>query len=64
MVIGDDNLGPFKVRKHVVGDQFTALVVTVRVIRMEDAKAITDRYAGCDDEKARVNFYCLAYVPR
>ena len=59
MVIGDDNLGPFKVRKHVIGDQFTALVVTVRVIRLEDAQAITDCYTRCDNEKATSELFTV-----
>jgi len=52
MKIGDDNFGPFKIRKHIARNEFATLIVAVRVIRQENTESVTDRNTGCDNEKA------------
>ncbi len=57
VIVGDHDLGTVHVVQQVAGNQFTVLVVAVRIIRLQDPQAILDREAGCYDEKAaRVAF--------
>ena len=51
MVVRDDDLRPVEVGEHVAWDQFAALVIAVRVVRLEDPEAVADSDPGGDDEK-------------
>ncbi len=52
MVVGDDDLGPVHVVEHVAGNQFTAGVVTVGIVGLEDTQPVLDGQAGYADQKA------------
>ena len=52
VVVGDDDLRLLQVGQHVVGNQLAALVVAVRVVRLQHAQAVLDGDAGGDHEKA------------
>ena len=51
VVVGDDDLGLFKITQHLSGYQFPALVIAVGVIREQDAESVPDGDAGCDDQE-------------
>lgn len=42
MVIGNDDLGPFQISRHVVGHKFPALIITVRVVGLQDPEPVPD----------------------
>ena len=46
VVVGDDDLGAVHVVEQVVRHEFATGVVTVRVVRLEDAEPILDGQAG------------------
>ena len=52
VVVRDDDPRLLDVLEQVVRDQLARAVVVVRVVRLQDAQAIADGQAGCDDEKA------------
>ena len=52
VIVGNDDLGAVHVVEQVLGHEFAAGVVTVRVVRLEDAETILDGQAGGDDQKA------------
>src|SRR5437764_12504101 len=51
VVVRDDDLGALEIAQHVARHQLTAGVVTIRVIGLEHAQAITDGQTGCDDQE-------------
>ena len=59
VVIGDDDLGPFEVAKHIARNQFTALIVAVRIVGLKDAQAVTDRQAGRHDQKSAGELFAV-----
>ncbi len=52
MIVGNDDLCPFKVGKHVTGNKFPALVVAVRVVRLKHAQTVADGQPWRDDQKS------------
>ena len=56
MVICDDDLCPFEVREHVRGDNLSTLVIAIRVVRQENAQAVTDGQTRCHHQKTAGEF--------
>ena len=52
VVVRDDDLGPVEVGQHVVRDQLAALIIAVRVIRLQDSQAISNSDSWCDDQES------------
>ena len=52
MVVGYDYFRLIEVAEHVRRDELAALVVSVRVVRLEDAQPVPDGDSGRDHEKA------------
>ena len=52
VIVGNDDLGAVHVVEQVVGHEFAAGVVTVRIVRLEHAEPILDSQSGGDDQKA------------
>ena len=52
VVIRDDDPGFTDLRKHVPRDEFAGFVITVGVVRLQDAEAVFNGEAGGDDEEA------------
>ena len=52
MEVGDDDFRPVYIIEHVAGNKFTAGVVAVGIVGLQNAQAILDRQAGCADQKA------------
>ncbi|EKD39610.1 MAG: hypothetical protein ACD_75C00347G0002 [uncultured bacterium] len=57
MIIGDDDLRPFKVGKHIGGDNLPAPVIAVRVVRQENAQAVTDSQSWGYNQKTTGEFF-------
>ena len=51
VVVGDDDARLLQVAAHVAGDQFSARIVAVGVVPLEDPQPLSDRHAGGNDEK-------------
>ncbi len=51
MEVRDDDLGAVDVAEHVVGDEFTALIIAVRIVGLQHAQAVTDRQTGGHDQE-------------
>ena len=51
VVIRDDDLGTIEIAEHLVWHKLPALVVTVWVVRMQDAQPIANGDAGSNDEE-------------
>ena len=52
MVVGDNNLRLFQIREHVARHQLAALIIAIRIIRLQYAQAILDGNTGRDHQKA------------
>ena len=52
VVIGDDDLGALDFAEHVRRYELAAGVVTVRIVGLEHAQAITDGEARCHDQES------------
>ena len=52
MVVGDDDFRPIQVAQHVGGHQFSARVVAVGIVGLEDAQAVANGDPRRDHEKA------------
>ena len=52
VVVGDDDLRPVEVAEHVGRHQLAALVVAVRVVRLEHPQAIADGEARGDHQES------------
>ena len=50
--VGDDDLRAVESAQHVARHQLPALVIAVRVVGLEHAKAVLDRDSGSDDQEA------------
>ena len=46
MVIGNDNLGSLDVLKHVVRNDFTFVIISVRIVGLQNPESIFDGQAG------------------
>ena len=51
VIIGDDDLGPVQIVKHVAWNKFAAGVVAVGIIRLQNSKAVFDGQAWSNDQK-------------
>lgn len=59
MKISDDDLRVTHIAEQIIGHQFTACVITVRIIRLQDAQAVFDGEARRHDEKPAGEFLAI-----
>ncbi len=52
VVIGDDDLGAIDIREHVGRHKLALTIVTVGIVRLENAKAILDRESRRNNEES------------
>ena len=59
VVVCDNDFGSFDITDHIVGNKFTALIIAIGIIRLQDAKPVANGYAGGDNKEASSEFFAL-----
>ena len=59
MIVGDDYFGTVHLVHQIGRHQFAAGIVTIRIIWLENTKAILDSQAGCNDQKTTGKFFAI-----